>query len=79
MKIARNILPCQVCLWQYHHFKTPVFLEKTRVCWALLPSSRKLKASGKIVAIHWKYSSARNWLCDDHSVLSLDMDVLFGE
>ena len=29
--------------------------------------------------IHWKYGSARNWLCHDHSVLLFDMDFRFGE
>src|SRR3990172_8098847 len=29
--------------------------------------------------IHRKYSSARNWFCDNHSVLSLDKFVRFGE
>lgn len=25
----------------------------------------------------WKYSSARNWICGDDSVMKLDLDVLF--
>jgi REP element-mobilizing transposase RayT len=24
----------------------------------------------------WKYSSARNWILDDHSIISLDLDQL---
>jgi len=26
----------------------------------------------------WKYSSARNWLLDDHSVMRIDKDILFS-
>jgi len=26
----------------------------------------------------WKYSSARNWILDDHSVMRIDKDILFS-
>ncbi len=28
---------------------------------------------------HWKYSSARNWLSDDHSIIDIDKHCLFQE
>jgi hypothetical protein len=28
---------------------------------------------------NWKYSSARNWLMNDDSIISLDRQVLYGE